>query len=519
MSALAHLVDVRQWSLRRRLVAGLLLLAALAIVAVGFAAVVLLRGYLVDRVDDQLSRLPGRFGAFSPSGGFGQPPTGSRQLPTPFVQTIVDADGNVVAMAPATTSQDGSTPDVSSFTAQRVAQLDGAIVEIPSTTGRPHYRARARALNDGSGDSVVLAVSLSSVDSTVRRLAALITVVGFVVLLLVGLLGTLVVRAGLRPLEDVEVTAEAIAAGDLTRRVPPGPPGTEVGRLSTSLNGMLHQIEAAFRDREASESRLRRFVADASHELRTPLTTIRGYAELFRQGAVHDPEEQARALDRIETESKRMGLLVDDLLLLARLDQQRPLRSQPVDLAHLAAEAVEDARTADPQRTYALREETEEAIVLGDADRLHQVLANLLTNARQHCPPGTRVDVRLTRTVPEAGGSPPVAWVQVDVTDDGPGLDPEQLGRVFERFYRGDSARTRGGSGLGLSIVSAVVEAHGGQVGASSVLGRGTTFSFRIPAVAEAAPAAEVTEPTPSSQVTPRSDTANTRSDRLPSPP
>ena len=207
---------------------------------------------------------------------------------------------------------------------------------------------------------------------------------------------------------------------------------------------MLHQIETAFRGREASEARLRRFVADASHELRTPLTTIRGYAELFRQGAMTDPEEQARALDRIETESVRMGLLVDDLLLLARLDQQRPLQRKPIDLGSLAAEAIEDARAADTDRTYDLAPSTGPTEVLGDGDRLHQVLANLLANVREHCPPGTRAEVSVTSTeLAEPQGTAPRPWVQVDVTDDGPGLDPEQLTRVFERFYRTDGARTR----------------------------------------------------------------------------
>jgi two-component system OmpR family sensor kinase len=465
-------LDVRRWSLRRRLVAGLLVLTTLAIFAVGLAAVVLLRGYLVDRVDDQLSRAPFRGGVpTSPPGG------DTNRLPTPFDVVVVDANGKVVLSQPATTLADGTTPDVSSFTATRVAKLDGRVVEVPSTAGGSHYRARARALGDGT--ALVVAVSLSSVDSTVRRLTLLITALGLVVLLLVGGLGLLVVRAGLRPLLGVERTAEAIAAGDLSRRVPPGPPGTEVGRLSDSLNGMLHQIEGAFRGREASEARLRRFVADASHELRTPLTTIRGYAELFRQGAMSDPVEQARALGRIETESVRMGLLVDDLLLLARIDQQRPLQRDPVDLGSLATETVEDAHAADPDRKYLLSAGTGPTEVMGDADRLHQVLANLLANAREHCPAGTQVDVRVAAIdVPE---STPQRWVQVDVTDDGPGLDPEQVGRVFERFYRTDGARTRGGSGLGLSIVQAVVEAHGGQVGCSSILGRGTTFSFRLP--------------------------------------
>jgi two-component system OmpR family sensor kinase len=524
MSAVTHQLDVRQWSLRRRLVAGLLLLTALAIVAVGFAAVLLLRGYLVQRVDDQLARLPIRFGAF-PSGGFpDQPQQSGRQLPTPFYQAVVDEKGKVVSTAPATTESATSSPDVSSFTAERVAALDGAIVEIPSTSGKPHYRARARPIGDGTGDSVVLAVSLSSVDSTVQRLALLITALGLVVLLLVGGLGLLVVRAGLRPLDDVETTAEAIAAGDLTRRVPEGAPGTEVGRLSASLNGMLHQIETAFRGREASEARLRRFVADASHELRTPLTTIRGYAELFRQGAVTDPDEQARALDRIETESVRMGLLVDDLLLLARLDQQRPLQRKPIDLGGLATEAVEDARAADAERTYALTPTTGPTGVLGDGDRLHQVLANLLANVREHCPPGTTVQVSVTPTeLADPAGTDVRHWVQVDVTDDGPGLDAEQLNRVFERFYRTDGARTRGGSGLGLSIVQAVVEAHGGQVGASSILGRGTTFSFRIPALTEpfVEPAHEVSEAAPDapSQVASRLDPGDVRGGPLSSSP
>jgi two-component system OmpR family sensor kinase len=485
MSTVTHQLDVRQWSLRRRLVAGLLLLTALAIIAVGFAAVLLLRGYLVQRVDDQLARLPIRFGAF-PAAGVPDQPQSDRQLPTPFYLARVDENGNVVSTAPATTEATTSPPDVSSFTAEHVASLDGAIVEIPSTSGTPHYRALARPIGDGTGDSVVVAVSLSSVDSTVQRLALLISALGLVVLLLVGALGFLVVRAGLRPLEAVETTAEAIAAGDLTRRVPEGAPGTEVGRLSASLNGMLHQIETAFRGREASEARLRRFVADASHELRTPLTTIRGYAELFRQGAVTGPEEQARALDRIETESVRMGLLVDDLLLLARLDQQRALQRKVIDVDSLTAEAVEDARAGDPERTYVLTPAAGGAEVLADADRLHQVLANLLANVREHCPPGTKAEVRVsTIQLTQPAGTAPRPWVQVDVTDHGPGLDPEQRARVFERFYRTDGARTRGGSGLGLSIVQAVVEAHGGQVGVSSVLGSGTTFSFRLPGSTE----------------------------------
>ena len=296
-----------------------------------------------------------------------------------------------------------------------------------------------------------------------------------------------IVRSSLRPLEEVEATAEAIAAGDLARRVPQRDPRTEVGRLSTALNAMLGQIEAAFEARRASETaarataeKMRRFVADASHELRTPLTSIRGFSELYRQGAVGDDAALARVMRRIEDESIRMGLLVEDLLLLARLDQQRPLESKPVDLVPLVTDAVLDARAVATDHEVRLRVDTEaaSAVVVGDELRLRQVVGNLVSNAVRHTPANTVVVVGL------APG--PAGQVVLEVSDDGPGLSSEDASRVFERFYRADPSRTRttgGGNGLGLSIVAGLVSAHQGSVEAAPTPGGGATFRVLLPRV------------------------------------
>ena len=295
-------------------------------------------------------------------------------------------------------------------------------------------------------------------------------------MLLAGV-GYLVVRRSLRPLEEVESTAAAIAAGDLSRRVPESDARTEVGRLSGAFNAMVDQIETAFRAREASESaartsedRMRRFVADASHELRTPLTSIRGFAELYRQGAVRETAELDRMMRRVEDEASRMGLLVEDLLLLARLDQQRPLRQEPVDLLEVVSDAAHDARVLAPDRQIDLDVSGDEApVVLGDDARLRQVVTNLVSNALTHTPAGTPVALTLQtgrRPAGDRGHGHGRGWVRVGVHDQGPGLSDEDRERVFERFYRADTSRTRaaGGSGLGLSIVAALVAAHGGVV-------------------------------------------------------
>jgi len=279
----------------------------------------------------------------------------------------------------------------------------------------------------------------------------------------------------------------AIAAGDLSQRVPEGDERTEVGRLTIALNGMLSRIERAFRAQEASEAqargsenRMRRFVADASHELRTPLTSIRGFAELYRQGAVGSPQVTRRLMERIEAEGARMGVLVEDLLLLARLDQQRPLSITPVDLAEIAGDAVHDARAVQPSRPIALHLDEaldEVPVVLGDEGRLRQVLGNLVTNALTHTPE----DVRVTLTVAQDPADP--EFLLLRVADQGPGMDPADAGHAFERFFRVDTSRTRaaGGTGLGLAIVASLVAAHGGTVELTTAPGQGATFTVRLP--------------------------------------
>jgi two-component system OmpR family sensor kinase len=320
---------------------------------------------------------------------------------------------------------------------------------------------------------LIVAVPLTETNATLRQLLGVELVASAVVLAAAVVLALWLVRLGLKPLEDMATTADAIAAGDLSRRVAPAEKRTEVGRLGMALNGMLSQIEAAFEQRSNSEERLRRFVADASHELRTPLTSIRGYAELFRRGAEARPEDLARSMAAIETEAVRMGVLVDDLLLLARLDQGRPLEHERVDLGAVAGEAVSAARAIDPSRDVSLEIEGE-VVVDGDAGRLRQVLDNLLDNARVHTPEGTPAHVRVARQGDD---------VVVTVSDKGPGLSPEARRRVFERFYRDDGARSRetGGAGLGLAIVAAIAEAHSGAVRVLDGDG-GAAFEVRMPA-------------------------------------
>jgi two-component system OmpR family sensor kinase len=334
-------------------------------------------------------------------------------------------------------------------------------------------RYRVLAARDGrGGETTVVATPLDDVDATLRRLLLVELLVTAVVLLGLGALGLWVVRLGLRPLEEIEETAGAIAAGDLSRRVERAEPHTEVGRLGLALNAMLGQIEAAFEARAASERRLRRFVADASHELRTPLAAVRAYAELFTRGAAERPDDLARSMQGITRESERMSLLVDDLLLLARLDEGRPLEAQPVQLDEVVAEAVETATTVDPDRPVSF--EAEPTPVVGDRERLRQIVDNLLANVRSHTPPASPVRVRVGSHERHA---------VVEVADSGPGFADGDARRVFERFYRTDASRSRasGGVGLGLSIVAAVAEAHGGTASARSTPGEGATFTITLP--------------------------------------
>ena len=348
-------------------------------------------------------------------------------------------------------------PDQPTFTATAVG------------ANRAYYRGEALAV---PGGTMVTAIAIAPTVSTLTSLTRVEAVVSAVVLLAMLLLVLWIVRLGLRPLDEMTSTARAIAAGDMRRRVRRSDDRSEVGRLGSALNGMLSQIEAAFAERRTSESRLRRFVADASHELRTPLTSIRGYAELMRKDALPDEDARRRAAERIEHEAARMGVLVDDLLLLARLDQGRPLEHERVDLGQVVADAVDAARAADAGHPVEL-ELGHGTAVDGDAVRLRQVVDNLLVNATVHTPPATVVHVRVVRRG---------RWVELEVADDGPGLDPEQVDRVFDRFYRGVEARRRPGTGLGLSIVAALAEAHGGRAEVRASAGPGARFLVTLPA-------------------------------------
>ncbi len=314
---------------------------------------------------------------------------------------------------------------------------------------------------------------LTEVQQTLNRLLLVEALVIAGVLLALGLSAFFVVRLGLRPLSRIEVTAGKIAAGDLSHRVSPATTKTEVGRLGLALNAMLDRLEQAFRARTASEERLRRFLADASHELRTPLASIRGYAELFRMGATREPAELATAMRRIEEESGRMGVLVEDLLTLARLDETRERDHEPVDLVELAADAVEDARARAPEREISLHTDGP-AVAQGDAAQLRQVLTNLLGNAIVHTPPGTPIEV---------GVSAEPGQARLAVRDHGPGIPTEARAHLFERFWRREGGRERGraGAGLGLAIVEAIVKAHHGHVTVDEAAGGGTEFVVTLP--------------------------------------
>lgn len=395
-----------------------------------------------------------------------------------------DVDGHVVRdIAPG-----GPVPALPADLGSRLpAGKNVAFFEVRSATAGSgeRFRVRAERLPGGAG-FLLLAMPISDIERLLHTLAFVEMGLWVVTFAVVGWVATRRIRTTMRPLDLIGSEAMAIHAGDLDRRVTPVDPETEVGRLGIAVNTMLGRLESAFAERQASEDRLRRFVADASHELRTPLTSIRGYAELFRRGAADRPEDLALAMARIESEAARMGGLVEELLLLARLDSGRPLEREPVDLVALAHDAVADFRVAAPM--WPVEAELSPASVLGDADRLRQVLVNLLGNVRQHTPPGTSARLRVWA---EAEDDTAV----VEVEDTGPGMTEEHSARVFERFFRGDKSRSRAmqsadgtttpktlsGTGLGLSIVSAIVGAHGGSATVCAKIGEGTTFRVVIP--------------------------------------
>jgi two-component system OmpR family sensor kinase len=384
---------------------------------------------------------------------------------------LIGPQGNKLEFLSGYTDAPNSPPDLSQIPGPDPS-APKQLINLPSVDHSLMYRV---LLWPGPGGiTFAAAETLQPVDDAVKNLVRTLVIAGLLALAVASLISWWVIRHGLRPVDRMVETAAAIADGDLSRRVPDADPETELGRLGTALNEMLGQIEAGIKEREAAEAKLRRFLADAAHELRTPLTSLRGYAELYRQGALPTTEAVGNAMGRIESEGARMARLVDDLLLLARTDQGRALEKEPVDLTRLAREAAGDFAAADPSRPL-LRDLDGAAVVIGDPIRLRQAIDNLLTNVRVHTPPQTPARVSVRRN-----GS----WVEVTVADDGPGIPTEDQPRLFERFWRGDPSRGRtaaGGAGLGLSIVDSLVRAHGGTVAVKSAPGHGAAFTLRLP--------------------------------------
>ena len=470
------------WSLRNRLILAAVVLTALAISASDFAANTALRSYLISQVDQELLSISG--GSLTRLDRAGIEEENPSEVNSPFTEfrplrgvptsasvTLLDVDGNLIGRVGGDLSKEQIA--VVGMKIAEVSAKGNKPFTIKGDDGQPDVRAVAQVLPTGLG-SVIVANSLAEVDRTLNRLGFFFLVLGMFALLAIALVSRWIIAISLKPLEAVEETAEAIAAGDLSARLPAAKPDTEVGRLTTSLNTMLGRIEESFAARVSSESKLRRFVADASHELRTPLTAIRGFAELHRQGAVVGEEKTKELVGRIEKESIRMSSLVEDLLLLARLDQSREMAQDPVDLNALLVEAVASAKAAGPNHPIELSLPSAEVFVLGDSERIHQVVANLLANARTHTPNGSQIKVSLEQGVAET---------IISVNDNGPGLSESDQERIFERFFRADPSRARTsgeGSGLGLSIVDAVMKAHGGYVSVQSKLGEGATFKLHF---------------------------------------
>jgi two-component system OmpR family sensor kinase len=481
---------IATWSLRRRITFGILILTATGYVISGVIAQQALKGYLLHQVDSQLIALSG--GTLPRVAAFGIADTDDfeenrekrqrnrplivatplQRIPTSTSITLLDSDGIVLAELGGDLNSSPIANYLGGLSMQDVANLNGEAFTVEGT--RDDFRAIAVVLPNGAG-SVVAAQSLGDLNRTVDRLGLLFLLIGLLLLTLITVATRLVIRIGMRPLKDVEATAGEIAGGNLSVRMPDANPDTEVGRLVTALNAMLSRIEGSFAARVESEDRLRRFVADASHELRTPITAIRGFSELYRQGAVQGEQPTKDLVARIEGESVRMSTLVEDLLLLARLDEERQMEMKPINLVDIVDAAVSSARVSNPHHKIEFEKPSHEIFILGDAPRVHQVIANLLANAGVHTPMGSQVALTISQ---EALG------VAIAVSDNGPGLSPEAQSKIFQRFYRADPSRARvdgEGSGLGLSIVDAVMRAHGGSVSVQSEPGNGAKFTLFFP--------------------------------------
>jgi signal transduction histidine kinase len=451
------------------------ILVALTSLMTGFLGTALLSSYLYSRSDTQLrdfatvaSRILQRSHV---------PVAQNGQLPAQFLVELVSADGKVLTQEtlPAT----AAGPQLSA------AQLrDDNSPFTASATGSPGHSWRVLVVPLSGGRHAIIAFSLDDLNSTVTRLEIADALAGAVAIAVLAGLGLPLVRASLAPLGRIEATAAAIAAGDLSRRIDHPSRDTEVGRLADAFDAMLGRIEAAYQARAegearalGSEARMRQFVADASHELRTPLTSVRGLAEFgMQQGHAASPGELLRLMTLIQHEASRMGRLVEDLLVLAKFDTDRPLDRRHVDLASIAAQAVQAARIVNPGRLVTLLA-GDPVIVYADTERLRQVIDNLIGNAIQHTPPQSLVTVSVTSTTGTG---------QITVADNGPGMTADQAAHVFERFYRTDGARTRarGGTGLGLSIAASLAAAHGGDITVDTKPGLGAVFHVRLPLAA-----------------------------------
>jgi len=475
-----------QWSLRNRLVIGVVVLGALGIAASDLAATSAFRTFLIAQVDVQLEtasessvlRLDraGISGEREREGGpIFAPFEPIREAPTELTISLLDPAGNVLGTIGGAMQTERLQAAITGLSIDQIRERGGEPFTIRAgERGNYEYRILARVVPGDLG-GVVTALSLSGVERAINQLRFLFLAVGFFVLIFLALLARRMIGISLKPLTAVEETAEAFAKGDYSARLPEARSDTEVGRLTWALNQMLSRIAESFQARSESEDKLRRFVADASHELRTPLTAIRGFAELHRQGAVKGEVETGELIRRIEGESIRMSTLVEDLLLLARLDQSREMAMEPVDIKTLVNESVASARAAGPSHPIQVQLPDEDVFVLGDSMRIHQVISNLLANARIHTPPGTEITVRVTN---EANG------ISITVSDKGPGLSKADQMRIFERFYRADPSRVRNsgeGTGLGLSIADAVMRAHNGSISVESELGAGATFKLFFP--------------------------------------
>ena len=473
-----------RWSLRNRLILATLALATVAITASDLAATNSLRSFLISQADSQLAEVVettllrlDRAGIESEIENEEDYKNNFRPLrplgavPTTTAVTLLDSEGNMIGQIGGQFATSSNLAEFKNLTPQKVVSYQGKPFTIRGIDDQADIRAIARLLPSGVG-TVVISVALDSVEQTLQGLIGIFILISFMVLVAIGFVTRSLIKLSLKPLNRIEETAAAIAGGDLSARLPDVNPRTEVGRLTSSLNTMLSRIEDSFEARTESENKLRRFVADASHELRTPLTAIRGFAELHRQGAVVGKEKTRELVSRIEKESIRMSTLVEDLLLLARLDQSRELTLDPVDINYLVNEAIASARAAGPEHEITVTSNANEVFVLGDSMRIHQAIANLLANARTHTPAGSEIKVEIFQDE---------SSTRISVSDNGPGLSLEDQSRIFERFFRADPARVRAsgeGSGLGLAIVDAIMKAHGGSVTVDSTLGVGSTFKI-----------------------------------------